>query len=61
MISFRQRLQCLPFLLGGITIGLFLVLSTRIQSGSEFTVVTLIAVLPFVLAALTGAAKTTTV
>ncbi len=60
MISFRQRLQCLPFLFGSISIGLLLVLSTRISIGTESSVVALIAALPFLLATLTGVAKTTT-
>lgn len=60
MVSLRQRLQCLPILLGGLGLGLLLALSTRIGSGTESTVVALVAALPFVLATLTGVAKTTT-
>ena len=35
MISFRQRLQCLPILFGGIAAGLVLTMITRISSGAE--------------------------
>jgi hypothetical protein len=60
MISFRQRLQCLPVLCAGIVVGLVLAMITRISSGAESAVVALVAALPFLLAALTGVAKTTT-
>ena len=60
MISFRQRLQCLPFLFGGISVGLLLELSTRISGGTASIVFALVAILPFFLAALTGVAKNTT-
>lgn len=60
MISFRQRLQCLPFLLGGISVGLLLELSTRLSGGTVSIVVALMATLPFFLATLTGVAKNTT-
>ena len=61
MISLRQRLQCLPSLGGGIAAGLLLALITRISRGAEPVMAMLVAGLPFFLAVLTGAAKTTTV
>jgi len=60
MISLRRRLQCLPFLCGGIAAGLVLALSIRLHGGTE-SAVAIVAALPFLLAALTGVAKTTTV
>jgi hypothetical protein len=60
MISFRQRLQCLPLLCGGIAAGLVLAIVARASSGAESAMVMLVAALPFLLAALTGVAKTTT-
>jgi hypothetical protein len=60
MISFRQRLQCLPLLLGGITSGLVLALLAHASGGTEPAMVMLMGTLPFFLAALTGVAKTTT-
>ncbi|HLX56640.1 MAG TPA: hypothetical protein VKR83_06425 [Ktedonobacteraceae bacterium] len=60
MISLRQRLQCLPELCGGIAVGLLLALIIRISSGVSHTAVILAAALPFLLAALTGVAKSTT-
>ena len=60
MISLRQRLQCLPSLCGGIVAGLLLVLITRISSRTELAGFALVAALPFLLAVLTGVAKTTT-
>jgi hypothetical protein len=60
MISFRQRLQCLPLLFGGITAGLVLAAIAWTSRGAETTVIVLVAVLPFLLAILTGVAKTTT-
>ena len=61
MISLRQRLHCLPGLGGGIAAGLLLALITRTSGGAEPTIVMLGVGLPFFLAVLTGAAKTTTV
>ena len=61
MISLRQRLHCLPSLCGGIATGLLLVLITRISSRAEPAMVMLVAGLPFLLATLTGVAKTMTV
>jgi len=60
MISLRQRLQCLPLLFGGISVGLLLALSTRISNETKFIEVVLVTILPFLLAILTGVAKTTT-
>ena len=60
MISLRQRLQCLPLLLGGVSVGLLLELSTHISGGTASIMVALIATLPFFLATLTGVAKNTT-
>jgi hypothetical protein len=60
MISFRERLQCLPLLAGGIAAGLLLALITRTSNGAEPATFALMAGLPFLLAALTGVAKTTT-
>ncbi|GAC1350711.1 MAG: hypothetical protein NVSMB27_35820 [Ktedonobacteraceae bacterium] len=60
MISLRQRLHYLPFLLGGITAGLSLAMIARTSNGTELPVVMLVTGLPFFLAALTGVAKTTT-
>jgi hypothetical protein len=60
MISFRQRLQCLPSLCGGIAAGLVLALITGISSGAQPAAVILVVALPFLLATLTGVAKTTT-
>lgn len=61
MISLHQRLQCLPSLCGGIAAGLLLALTIRTSSGIEPALVILVAALPFLLAILTGVAKTTTV
>lgn len=60
MISLRQRLQCLPSLCAGMVLGSLLALITRIGNGAESAMVTLVATLPFLLAMLTGVAKTTT-
>jgi len=60
MISLHQRLQCFPLLLGGIAIGVVLVMVARTSSGAEAALAMLMVGLPFSLAALTGAAKTTT-
>jgi hypothetical protein len=60
MISFHQRLQCLPMLFGGIAAGLMLAIIARTGSGVESAMVMLMAALPFLLAALIGVAKTTT-
>ncbi len=60
MISVRQRLQCLPSLCGGIAAGLLLAMIAWTSSGAESTAVALVAALPFLLATLTGVAKTTT-
>jgi hypothetical protein len=60
MISLRQRLQCLPLLLGGITAGLVLVLLAHARAGTQAVMAMLVVALPFFLAALTGVAKTTT-
>jgi hypothetical protein len=60
MISFRQRLQCLPLLFGGIAVALVLALIARAISGTESTIAILLSGLPFALAALTGVGKTTT-
>jgi hypothetical protein len=60
MISFRERLQCLPLLWGGITTGLVLALLARTSGRTEPAMVMLVGALPFFLAALTGVAKTTT-
>lgn len=60
MISLRERLQCLPLLLAGITAGLVLALLARASGGSEPALILLVVALPFFLAALTGVAKTTT-
>ena len=60
MISLRQRLQCLPLLCGGISAGLVIALIVRISSGSEPASLTLVVGMSFLLAALTGMAKTTT-
>jgi hypothetical protein len=61
MIPLRERLQCLPGLCGGIVAALVLALIARRNGGVEPVVVVLVAGLPFVLATLTGVAKTTTV
>ena len=60
MISLRQRLQCLPLLCGGVVAGLVLALITRTNSVAGPAMLILMAGLPFLLAALTGVAKTTT-
>jgi hypothetical protein len=60
MISVPQRLQCLPVLFGGIAGGLLLALITGITNGTEPAAIVLLAALPFLLATLTGVAKTTT-
>jgi hypothetical protein len=60
-MSLRQRLQCLPSLCGGVAAGLLLALITaRASRGAEPAVVAVVALLPFLLAAMTGVAKTTT-
>lgn len=60
MISLRQRLQCLASLCGGVAAGSLLALLTRTSGGAEPTAVALVVALPFLLATLTGVAKTTT-
>ena len=62
MITLRQRLQSLPLLFGGISAGLVIALIPRISSGrgAEPATFMVVAGLSFFLAALTGAAKTTT-
>jgi hypothetical protein len=60
MISWHQRLQCLPILFGGLTAGLVLAMIARTSSGAELAMTMLVVGLPFLLAALTGVAKTTT-
>jgi hypothetical protein len=60
MISLRQRLQCLPSLCGGMVAGLVLALIARTSSGAEPATLILVSGLPFLLAVLTGVAKTTT-
>ena len=61
MISLRHRLQYLPSLGGGIIAGLVLALIVWRSSGIEPALVISVTGLPFLLAALTGIAKTTTV
>ncbi len=60
MISLRQRLQCLPLLLGGVTAELMLALLAHASGSTEAVMAMLVVALPFFLAALTGVAKTTT-
>jgi hypothetical protein len=60
MMSLRQRLHYLPSLGGGIVAGLVLALIVWRRSGIEPALVLVVTGLPFVLAALTGIAKTTT-
>jgi hypothetical protein len=60
MISLCQRLQYLPGLSGGIAAALLLALITRVSGRTEPIEVVLLAALPFLLAVLTGVAKTTT-
>ena len=60
MIALRQRLQCLPLLFGGAVAGLVLALITHVSNGTGFAAIILVTWLPFLLAALTGIAKTTT-
>jgi hypothetical protein len=60
MISLRQRLQRLPILGAGVVAGLVLALMVWRRGGIEPAFIILITVLPFVLAASTGIAKTTT-
>jgi xanthosine utilization system XapX-like protein len=60
-MSLRQRLQCLPSLCAGVAAGLLLALITaRANRGAEPAVVAWVSLLPFLLAAMTGVAKTTT-
>ncbi len=61
IISFRQRLQCLPILAGGLGFGALIAVVAQARMGAEPFVAGLVAVLPFILAAMTGVAKTTTV
>lgn len=60
MISLRQRLQSLPSLGAGVVAGLVLALMAWRKGGIEPAMVVLVTGLPFVLAAFTGIAKTTT-
>ncbi len=60
MISLRQRLYALPSLGIGLGAGVVLALLLWRSSGSEPALVLVVTGLPFVLAALTGIAKTTT-
>lgn len=60
MISLRRRVQSLPLLFGGLVAGLGLALIARKSSGAEPAVVMLAAGMPFVLAAMTGLAKSST-
>lgn len=60
MISFQQRLQCLPMLFGAIAAGLVLAISARTSGGADSALVMLMTALPFLLAALVGVAKSTT-
>ena len=60
MLSLRQRSQCLLSLGAGIVAGLGLALLAWRSSGDEPARVILVTGLPFLLAALTGLAKTTT-
>jgi xanthosine utilization system XapX-like protein len=60
MVSLRQRLHYLPSLGGGIVVGLVLALIVWRSRGIEPALVIVVTALPFLLAALTGIAKTTT-
>lgn len=60
MIPTRERRECLPTLIAGVGVGALLAL-TAAASGAVGPAVTMaVALLPFVLAAMTGVAKTTT-
>jgi hypothetical protein len=61
MIRVRQGLRWLPILFGGVGAGCGLALTARLQgSASGAGLSTIVTVLPFVLAVVTGVAKTTT-
>jgi hypothetical protein len=60
MISLRQRLHSLPGLGAGIVFGLLLALLLRSSAGITPAMLILMTAWPFVLAGLTGIAKTTT-
>lgn len=60
MISLRQRLQSVPSLSVGIVAGLVLALIVWRRGVVEPSIVILVTGLPFLLAGLTGIAKTTT-
>jgi hypothetical protein len=61
MISLRQRLQSLPLLCGGLAAGLLLAFIARKSGGTQPPAMALlIAAMPFVLAGMTGMAKSTT-
>ena len=60
MVPLRQRLRCLVILCGGAALGLSLATIGRAVGAAEPAKLTLLAILPFLLALLTGVAKTTT-
>jgi hypothetical protein len=60
MISLRQRLQSLPLLFGGLVAGLGLAFLAHKSGGIQPSMAVLLTATPFVLAAMTGMAKSTT-
>ena len=54
------RLHCLPILTGGVALGGLLAIVAHARGGSAPLVGDLVAGVPFLLAALTGVAKSTT-
>ena len=54
------RLQCLPALTGGVVLGCVLAVVAHARGGPMPLVGDLVAAAPFVLAAMTGVAKSTT-
>ncbi len=58
MIAIDRRRRCVPLLVGGVAAGALLAVLSAPTSGGPLT--PLVMALPFLLAALTGVAKTTT-
>jgi hypothetical protein len=60
VISLGQRLHCLPILTGGVALGGLLAVVAHVRGGTAPLVGDLVVAVPFLLAAMTGVAKTTT-
>ena len=60
MTRHHGRLQCLPAFTGGVALGGLLAVVAHARGGTAPLVGELVAAVPFVLAAMTGVAKSTT-